>query len=93
VPYKPGLYLTTQRCTFPYQEILYGGVSVPNDDRETLKVGEVAATLRCGRNQAYELVRSGAIRSVRIGRAIRIPREALEAFMTGQEAAERAQRA
>jgi excisionase family DNA binding protein len=53
---------------------------------ETLKVKEVAAELRCGKNQAYELVRSGAIRSVRIGRAIRVPREALEAFKAGRRA-------
>jgi hypothetical protein len=29
---------------------------VPND-HETLKVREVAAILRCGKNQAYELIR------------------------------------
>jgi excisionase family DNA binding protein len=61
-------------------------VSVPNDTRETLKVQEVAAILRCGKNQAYELVRSGAIRSVRIGRAIRVTREALEEFKAGEAA-------
>ena len=60
---------------------------MPNENHETLKVREVAAILRCGKNQAYELVRSGAIRSVRIGRAIRVPVEALEEFKAGQEAA------
>jgi excisionase family DNA binding protein len=61
-------------------------VSVPNDHHETLKVREVAAILRCGKNQAYELIRDGQIRSVRIGRAIRVPREALEAFKAGRRA-------
>lgn len=56
-------------------------------DHEMLKVREVAAILRCGRNQAYDLVRDGRIRSVRIGQAIRVPREALEEFKAGQEAA------
>jgi excisionase family DNA binding protein len=57
---------------------------------EVLKVKDVAAALQVGRNKAYELVKSGAIRSVRIGgRGIRVPREALEEF----KAASRAQSA
>jgi excisionase family DNA binding protein len=67
-----------------------GGTSVPNDNHETLKVREVAAILRCGRNQAYELIQRGEIRSVRIGRAIRVTREALDEFKAGREAAVRA---
>jgi excisionase family DNA binding protein len=59
-------------------------VSVPNENPEILKVREVAASLRCGKNQAYELIRSGAIRSVRIGRAIRVTPEALEEFKAGR---------
>ena len=65
-------------------------MKVPNENPETLKVREVAAILRCGKNQAYELVRDGRIRSVRIGRAIRVTREALDEFKAGQEAAARA---
>ena len=42
---------------------------MPTDNPETLKVREVAAILRGGRNQAYELIQRGEIRSVRIGRA------------------------
>ena len=34
-----------------------------------------------GRNTAYELIRSGQIRSIRIGRQIRIPRDALLEFL------------
>jgi excisionase family DNA binding protein len=67
-----------------------GGISVPNDNQETLKVREVAAILRCGRNQAYELIQRGEIRAVRIGRAIRVTREALEEFKAGREAAAQA---
>jgi excisionase family DNA binding protein len=45
-------------------------VLVPARDRrpDVLKVMEVADELRIGRNQAYELVRSGQLRAVRIGR-------------------------
>jgi excisionase family DNA binding protein len=52
----------------------------------TLKAKEVAAELRCGKNQAYELIRRGELRSVRIGRAIRVTREALEEFKAGGRA-------
>ncbi len=38
--------------------------------------------LGIGRNTAYELVRSGQIRSVRIGRQIRVPKEAVINYLT-----------
>ena len=34
-----------------------------------------------GRNTAYDLVRSGEIKSIRVGRQIRIPRDALIEFL------------
>lgn len=63
---------------------------MPGTEHNTLKMREVAADLRIGKNQAYELVRDGRIRSVRIGRAIRVTREAFDEFKAGQEAAARA---
>ena len=48
-----------------------------------LTVPELAAELRIGRNSAYNMVRSGQIRSVRIGRNIRIPRDAVDSFLAG----------
>jgi excisionase family DNA binding protein len=51
----------------------------------TLKVAEVAAELRCGRNRVYELIASGRLPAVRLGeRSIRITREALQAFKAGE---------
>ena len=47
----------------------------------TLRVEELMPILGIGRNTAYELIRSGQIRSVRIGRQIRIPRDALLEFL------------
>lgn len=44
-------------------------------------VDEAAAWARIGRRRAYELVRSGEIPSVRLGRSIRIPRRALATYM------------
>jgi len=46
-----------------------------------LSVDELARVLHIGKNSAYDLIRSGKIRSTRIGRQIRIPRTALEAFL------------
>lgn len=47
----------------------------------TLTVDETAKVLRIGRNNAYNLVRSKKLRSIRIGRKIRIPREALQEYL------------
>ena len=47
----------------------------------TLRVEDLMPILGIGRNTAYELIRSGQIRSVRIGRQILIPREALLEFL------------
>ena len=51
-----------------------------------LTVEEVAEVLRIGRRQAYDLVRSGRLYGVRIGRSIRVPRAALDRFLSGEEA-------
>ena len=42
-----------------------------------LRVEELMPILDIGRNSAYELVRSGTIRSVKIGRQLRIPKQAI----------------
>lgn len=46
-----------------------------------LKVENVAAFLSIGRNTAYELIRSGQIRCIRIGTIYRIPKDALIEFI------------
>jgi excisionase family DNA binding protein len=47
-------------------------------EHEWLKVAEVAQMLRIARSRAYELVGSGEIPSVRIGRSVRVSPEELE---------------
>lgn len=49
----------------------------------TLRVEELMPILGIGRNTAYELVRSGQITSIRIGKQIRIPKERLRLFLEG----------
>lgn len=46
-----------------------------------LKVEDLMPILGIGRNTAYALVRSGQIRSIRIGRNIRVPRDAVAEFL------------
>ena len=45
------------------------------------QVKDLMELLSISENTAYELVRSGAIRSIRIGKAYRIPCEALTEYL------------
>jgi len=49
-----------------------------------LRIDEAADALSISRSTAYELIRAGAIRSVHIGRALRVPFSELEAFASRQ---------
>ena len=51
----------------------------------TLRVEELMPILGIGRNIAYELVRSGRLRSIRVGRQVRIPKNALIEFLEDTE--------
>ena len=48
-----------------------------------MTVSEAAAVLRVGRNATYELIRSGQLRHYKVGRSIRIPRDAVSEFING----------
>lgn len=52
-----------------------------NREREWLKVPEVAEVLQIARSRAYELVGSGEIPSVRIGRSVRVNRSELDRWL------------
>ncbi|MBR3560563.1 MAG: helix-turn-helix domain-containing protein [Oscillospiraceae bacterium] len=45
-----------------------------------LTVEQTAAVLSIGRNTTYDMVRSGRIESIRLGRQIRIPKSALNSI-------------
>jgi len=47
----------------------------------TLRVEDLMPILNIGRNTAYELVRSKRIRSIKIGRQVRIPKDALKEYL------------
>ncbi len=46
-----------------------------------MRVSEVAHELRLARSFVYELIQSGQLPAVRIGRSIRVPRAELEAWV------------
>ena len=50
----------------------------------TLRVEDLTSILDIGRNTAYELVRCGTIRSVRIGKQLRIPKDALVEYLSDE---------
>ena len=55
-----------------------------NDLPLVMKVEDLMPVLCIGRNTAYELVRSGQIRSIRVGRNIRVPKEAVAEYLSQQ---------
>lgn len=55
----------------------------PQGEHEYLKVEEAAALMRVSRSTAYEMVQAGTLPVVRIGRAIRISRRRLVAWLEG----------
>jgi excisionase family DNA binding protein len=57
---------------------------VDEQRHEYLKVPEVAEVLRIARGRAYELVGSGEIPSVRIGRSVRVSRKELDRWLEEQ---------
>ena len=48
----------------------------------TLRVEDLMPILDIGRNTAYELIRCGKIRSIRIGKQLRIPKQALIDYLS-----------
>ena len=53
-------------------------------ERRTYTVEEIAAILDIGRTSAYQLVKSGAFKIIRIGNSIRIPKIAFEQWIENQ---------
>jgi excisionase family DNA binding protein len=56
-----------------------------DDLPSVLRIGEVAAFLRCDRSTIYELVRRGELPVIRLGRTFRVSREALGRFLAGHD--------
>ena len=64
-------------------------VEIPRAPTRTpmlLTVRDVEAELQLGRTRTYELLRSGSIPVIRVGRALRVPRDALRRWVEEQTA-------
>lgn len=55
------------------------------DEKLLYKVEEVGPILNMGRSTLFEKIKSGELKSVRIGRSRRITRAALEEYVAGLE--------
>jgi excisionase family DNA binding protein len=56
-----------------------------NPDKRTYQVEEIAELLGIGRSSAYELVKQGLFRTVKIGTAIRISKKSFDDWLDSQE--------
>ena len=75
---NPGDHPHAQPSTSPTAPLdLAGSTSALATLPEVLTAREAAAILRVGRNQLYQAVARGELGAVRIGRSIRIPKQAL----------------
>ena len=54
-----------------------------NEPPRCLRVDDAARVLNVGRSTVYDLIRSGRLRSIKIGRRRLVPREALDALIAG----------
>lgn len=52
-----------------------------------LKVAEVAQHLNCDRNTVYALINDNKLRTIRLGRVIRVPESSLADFIAGSATA------
>ena len=58
--------------------------AVPTQEEDLpllLAIDDVCAVLRIGRSSAYELLHSGQLKSVRIGKQYRVPRHVMIQFL------------
>jgi excisionase family DNA binding protein len=51
---------------------------------EALTLRETREILSCSRTTIYKLAAEGSLRTIRLGRAIRVPRSAIEELLAGQ---------
>ena len=64
-------------------------LNVDKPSKRFLKISEFADALNCSRSKAYEIVKSGAVKSVTISGLLRVPIEALDALAAGAIDSER----
>lgn len=63
-----------------------GGPHQQQPRRLAVRVAEAARLLDISRSKAYELIRTGALPSIQVGKTVRVPVDALEALVRCQTA-------
>lgn len=58
-------------------------ISILANYPDIMSVNDLRSALGIGRTKAYELIRSGEIRSIKVGKAIRIPKTVLLDYVKG----------
>ena len=59
-------------------------------EKVTMTVLEMAQSLGIGRNMAYELIKNGRVPFLKIGRQIRIPKKAFDAWLANEASVDKA---
>lgn len=81
---EDGLANDTRRrnCQRTQRSMIRAGTQETEDSMETfLRSGDVAELLCISRSRVYRMVASGSLRSIRVGRSVRISTEALEEWI------------
>lgn len=52
-----------------------------SDIPDVLKIADIQKVLQIGRSTAYQLVKTGRLKNIRIGRSIRVPKKYLMEFI------------
>ena len=63
--------------------LLKAGVH-PREEQRTYKVEDIAVMLNIGRTSAYNLVKEGHFKTVRVGNAIRISKKSFDEWLDAQ---------
>lgn len=56
----------------------------PRLEKQVYDVEEVATLLDCNPRSVYEMISQGALKCVRVGRAIRVPKQFVNDFLNGK---------
>jgi excisionase family DNA binding protein len=59
---------------------------VRRHEPDVYRAEEVAQRLQVSKNHVYELIKTGQLRHVRLGNAIRVPKGAIEELLEGRSA-------
>jgi excisionase family DNA binding protein len=78
--------MNAQRPSLTFMQAAQPPVDAGLDPQQQLSVPQVARLLQCSERWLYGKIRAGELRATHLGRAVRISRANLQAFLDAQEA-------